>query len=153
MAMPRLSIAAALAVVAALVAAMTYTGWLVVGVLADYLGTSRFVAGLLLGVFFARVPWIGNGKPRIVGLLPKPVRQPLTLGLLALCLLRFSMQGDTVAALFVGATLAIVLAFPWFKKALFAKVSSSFSHFAGGRNAPVAVDDTVIDGEFRERKE
>ncbi|WP_426196794.1 hypothetical protein [Massilia sp. DWR3-1-1] len=153
MAMPRLSIAVALAALAALVVTITYTGWLVVGVLADYLGISRFVAGLLLGVVFARFPWIVNGKPRIVGLLPKPVRRPLTFALLALCLLRFSMQGETVAALFAGATMAVVVAFTCLRTALFAKVSSSVVDAARGRRAHVAVDDTVIEGEFRERKE
>ena len=69
----------------ALAGTMAYTGFLVVGVLADQLGTGRFVAGLLLGVLFARFPWISKGKPRIVGLLPKPVRRPLIVGILALC--------------------------------------------------------------------
>ena len=132
---------------------MSYTGFLVIGVLADYLGTSRFVAGLLLGVLFARFPRVSNGKLGMVGLLPKPVRQPLMVGLLALCLLRFLAQGDVAAALFVGFTMAFVLGFSWLKKLLWARVSSSVSDFGGGGKTPVAADNTVIDGEFRELKD
>ncbi len=150
---PRLTIAAALLVLAALAATMTYTGYLVVGVLAGYLDTSRFVAGLLLGVLFARFPWISKGKPRIVGLLSKPVRRPVILSLLALCLLHFGAQGDTVPALFAGFTMAFVLAFSWLRKLLFARASSSVFNFATGGNTSVVTDNTVIEGEFRERKE
>lgn len=150
---PRLSIAVALFILALLAATMTYTGFLVVGVLADYLDTSRFVAGLLLGALFARFPWISKGKPRIVGLLPKPIRRPLIVTLLALCLVRFITQDDTVPALFVGLTMALVLGFSWLKKALFARMSASVFNFAPGRNAPAAADSTVIDAEFREIKD
>jgi peptidoglycan/LPS O-acetylase OafA/YrhL len=150
---PRLTIAVVLLVLAALAATMTYSGVLVIGVLADYLGTSRFVAGLLLGVLFARLPWIRRGKPRIVGLLPKPVRIPLMAGLLVLCLLRFLTRGDVVSAVFVGMTIIFVLGFPWLKKRLFGRLSSSVGNFAAGPNASVVADSTVIEGEFRERKD
>lgn len=153
MRMPKLTLAVALLLLAALATTITYTSYLVIGVLSDYLGTSRFVAGLLLGCLFARFPWISNGKPRIVGLLPKPVRRPVMLSLLALCLLRFATQGETVSAVFAGLTMAFVLGFPLLKTALFARVSSSVLNFAAGRNAPVAIDETVIEGEFREMKE
>jgi hypothetical protein len=150
---PKLTIAAALLVLAALAATMTYTGFLVVGVLAEQLGTSRFVAGLLLGGLFARFPWVSKGKPRIVGLLPKPARRPIMVSLLALCLLRFLAQGDLVPALFAGFTIAFVCGFPWLRRLLFARISSSVFNFAADGNMPVATDDTVIEGEFRERKE
>ncbi|MEO7495873.1 MAG: hypothetical protein ABIV04_13110 [Massilia sp.] len=153
MGMPRLTIAVALLVLAALAATISYTGLLVVGVLADHLGTSRFVAGLLLGCLFARFPWISKGKPRIVGLLPKPVRRPLMVSLLAVCLLTFLAQGETVPAVFVGFSMAFVLTFPWLRKVLFARTLSSMTNFAAARNVSVAADSTVIDGEFRERKE
>ncbi|WP_332877670.1 hypothetical protein [Massilia sp. S19_KUP03_FR1] len=153
MARPRLTIAVALLVLVALAATITYTGLLVVGVLAEYLGTSRFVAGLLLGALFARLPWISRGKLRIVGLLPKPVRLPLMASLLTLCLLRFLMQGDAVSALCAGLTMIFVLAFPLWKKRLFARLSPSAFNFAAGRNAAVAADNTVIEGDFRERKD
>lgn len=153
MGMPRLTIAVALLVLVALAATMTYTGFLVVGVLADYLDTSRFVAGLLLGAVFARFPWISGGRPRIVGLLPKPLRRPLMMTLLALCLLRFLAQGDIAPALVTGFTMSFVLALPLLKKALFARTAASVMHFGAGRQAPPVRDDSVIDGEFREMKD
>lgn len=131
---------------------MTYTGFLVVGVLADHLGTSRVVAGLLLGAVFARFPWISQGRLRIVGVLPQAVRRPLFVGLLALCLLRFLLLGETLPALCTGFTMAFLLGYPWLRKTLFGRLTSVFA-FAPGRNAPASVDDNVIEGEFRERKE
>ena len=137
---------------AALASTMTYTGFLVVGVLADYLGTGRVAAGLLLGALFARFPWIGNGKLRIVGILPKPVRRPLIAGILALCLLHFLTRADYAPACFTGFALAFLLTFPWLRRALFDRVSSSVFKFTG--KAPSSsTDDRVIEGEFREKKE
>lgn len=152
---PRLSIAAAFLVLAALATTLSYTGWLVVGVLADYLDTGRFVAGLLLACVFARFPRISGGKLRLVGLLLQPLRRPAMASVLGLCLLRFVLQGESVSALVTGLTLAFVLGFPCLKSLVFARMTSSVFNFAAGagRNAPVAVDDTVIDGEFREMKE
>lgn len=150
--MPKLTIAVALLLLAALATTITCTGYLVIGVLADYLGTSRFVTGLLLGALFARFPSISKGKLRIVGLLPKPVRRPLMVSLLALCLASLLMQGETGPALFPGFTIAFVLAFPWLKKMLLSRISSTIFNAAAGRNAPADVDDRVIEGEFREMK-
>lgn len=150
--MPKLTAAVAFAVLAALAGTMAYTGFLVVGVLADQLGTGRFIAGLLLGVLFARFPWIRKGKPRIVGLLPKPVRRPLIVGILALCLLHFVWQGDSVSAVFIGFTTAFFLTFPWLRRAVFDRLLGSVFKFTG-RNPAKPTDDTVIDGEFREKKE
>lgn len=131
---------------------MTYTGYLVVGVLADYLGTGRTLAGLLLGSLFARFPWISKGKLRIVGLVPQPARRPLIAGLLALCLLHFLAHGDNVGAAFTGFTLVFVITLPWLKRAVFDRVlPSSFKH--ADRHQPKRNDDMVIDGEFRERKD
>lgn len=138
---------------AALAGTMTYTGFLVVGVLADQLGTSRFLAGLLLGALFARFPWISNGRLRVIGLLPKPARRPLIVSLLALTLLLFLSQGDYVPAAFTGLTTAFVLGYPWLKRTVFKRLASPFSRFTPGRNARNSADDTVIEGEFRERKD
>ncbi|OON59675.1 hypothetical protein B0920_20520 [Massilia sp. KIM] len=149
---PRLTMVFALLVLAALAGTMTYTGFLVIGVLAEYLGTGRFVAGLLLGALLARFPWVSQGKLRVVGLLPKPVRRPFILGLLALCLLHFLTQGDYPAAGFTGGATAFLLAYPWMRRALFDRVMSSFSRF-GGRTAPAQRDDMVIDAEFKEKKD
>lgn len=134
---------------------MTYTGFLVVGVFADYLGTGRFAAGLLLGALFARFPWVSNGRLRVVGLLPKPARRPLIVSLLVLSLLSFLSRGEHVPALFTGLTTAFLLAFPWLRRTVFKRLLAPFSQFVPGRNARhrASVDDTVIEGEFRERKD
>ena len=150
--MPKQTIAVALVVLAALAGTMTYTGFLVVGVLADHLGTGRILAGLLLGGLFARLPWIRKGKLRIVGLLPQPVRRPLVVAILAVCLLIFLSRGETVPALFTGFATAFLLTYPWLRRAIFDRISSSVFKFAG-RNTPKSTDDSVIEGEFREKKE
>ena len=150
--MPRLTIAVVVLALVALASTMTYTGFLVVGVLADHLGTGRLMAGLLLGALFARFPWISKGKPRIVGLLPKPVRRPLIVSLVALCALYFLAQGAFVQAAFTGFTTAFVLTFPWLRRAIFDRISSSVFTFAR-KKAGKSADDTVIEGEFREKKE
>ena len=150
--MPKLTVVVALVVLAALAGTMTYTGFLVVGVVADQLGTGRFIAGLLLGALFARFPWISNGKPRIVGLLPKPVRRPLIVGILVLCLLHFVWLGDYVPALFIGCATAFFLTFPWLRRVIFDRLLGSIFKFTG-RSPAKRTDDTVIDGEFREKKE
>ena len=150
---PRLTIAVALVVLLVLAGTMTYTGFLVIGVLADYLGTGRFVAGLLVGGLFARFPWIRNGKLRIVGLLPKPVRRPLIVSLLALCSLHFVWQGDYVPVLFTGFAVAFLLSYPWLRRAVVDRMSASMFTFAGGRHPRKHTDDTVIEGEFREKKD
>jgi len=142
----------ALVMLAGLAGTLTYTGFLVVGVLADYLGTGRVVAGLLLGILFARFPSLSKGKLQLVGLLPKPVRRPLMVSILALCLLTFLTQGDYVPALFVGFATAFLLTFPWLKRVMFDRISSSVFKFTGQRR-PQGKDDMVIDGEFREKKE
>ncbi len=151
--MPKLALAVALLVLAALASTLTYTGFLVVGVLAEQLGTGRFVAGLLLGVLFARLPKLSEGKLRTVGLLPKIARQPVMLGLLTVCLVIFLSRGEYVPALFAGLTAAFLLAFPLIKRAIFGRVLSSLFSFPAGRNASKNVDDNVIDVEFREKKE
>lgn len=150
--MPKLAMAVALVVLAALAGTLTYTGFLVIGVLAEYLGTSRVVAGLLLAVLFARFPWIRNRKLRIVGLLPRPARRPLILGLLVLCLFTFLSRGDDVSALFPGFATAFLLAYPWLRRALYDRVLSSVFKFTGQYPAG-RTDDGVIDGEFREKKD
>jgi hypothetical protein len=146
---PKLAIAVALFVLAS---TMSYAGFLVIGVLADYLGTSRGVAGLLLGVLLARFPSISKGKLRTVGLLPKRVRRPLMVSLLALCLLNFLSRGEYVPALFTGFALAFLLTYPWLRKAMFNRMLSPLFKFTG-RNPAKTTDDTVIDGEFKEKKE
>ncbi|MFC0253654.1 hypothetical protein [Massilia consociata] len=150
--MPKLTIAVALLVLAALASTMTYTGFLVIGVLADHLGTGRVMAGLLLGALLARFPWIIKGKLRIVGVLPKPVRRPFIIGLLALCLLHFLWRGEYVSAGFTGFVTAFLLTYPWLRRAIFDRMLSSVFKFTG-RHPFKGTDDTVIEGEFREKKD
>ncbi|MBB3223098.1 hypothetical protein [Pseudoduganella umbonata] len=145
-------IAVVLLLLVALAGAMTYTGFLVIGVLADLLGTGRFLAGLLLGVLFARFPWMSKGKLRIVGLLPKPARRPLIVGLLGLSLVIFLSRGETVPALFTGFATAFVIGFPWLRRAIFDRMLSSVFNFTGQKPSK-DTDDGVIDGEFREKKD
>jgi len=140
-----------LAVLAALAGTLTYTGYLVVGVLADYLGTSRFMAGLLLGILFARFPRVSQGKLRLVGLLPKPVRRPLIVSIIALCALTLLVRGDYVPAAFAGFAVAFLLGFPWLRRAVFDRLLSTVFKFTGKRPRK-STDDMVIDGEFREKK-
>jgi hypothetical protein len=149
---PKLAIAVALAVLAALAGTMTYTGYLVIGVLAGYLGTGRFMAGLLLGGVFARFPWVRQGKLRIVGLLPKPARRPVIVSLLAVCVLHFLSRGDYVPAAFTGFAAVFLLAYAWLRRAVFDRTLSSVFQFAG-RNRAESTDDMVIEGEFREKKD
>jgi hypothetical protein len=150
--MPKLTVAVALVVLAVLASTMTYTGFLVIGVLADHLGTGRVMAGLLLGALFARFPWIRKGKLRIVGLLPKPVRRPLIVSILALCLLYFLSRGEYEPAAFTGFATAFLLTFPWLRRAMFDRMLSSVFKFAG-RSPSNSADDRVIEGEFREKKD
>lgn len=149
---PKLTIAVVLLMLAALASTLTYTGFLVIGVLADYLGTGRFSAGLLLGVLFARFPAIRQGKLRIVGLLPAAARRPLMVGILALCLWTFLSRSDHVPAGFTGFALVFVLSFPWLRKAMFDRMLTSAARFTG-RQPSGSTDDTVIEGEFREKKD
>ncbi|MBZ2205673.1 hypothetical protein [Massilia soli] len=150
--MPRLTIAVAVLALAILASTLTYTGFLVVGVLAEYLGTSRLVAGLLLGALFARFPWISKGKLRVVGLLPKPVRRPLIVSLLALCSLHFLLLADYASAALTGFAMGFLLTFPLLRRAIFDRILLSVAKFTG-KNPPNRTDEMVIDGEFRERKE
>lgn len=148
---PKLVLAVALIVLAALAGTFTYTGFLVIGVLAGYLDTGRFVAGLLLAILFARFPLISQGRLRIVGLLPKPVRRPLIATLLALTLAHFVWHSELVPAAFIGFSLAFVLTFPWLRRALFDRMLSGFKFPGSQPREPI--DGNVIEGEFREKKE
>ncbi|MCA1247563.1 hypothetical protein LE190_20270 [Massilia oculi] len=152
--MPRRTIAVALLVLAALASTLSYTGFLVVGVVATYLEVGRVTAGLLLAALLARFPWIRQGKLRIVGVLPPPARRPFIAGLLVLCLLHFLWWGDYVAAGFTGFATAFLLAFPWLRRAMFDRMLSSVRAFTGRPASGRGGDDgMVIDGEFREKKD
>lgn len=149
---PKLALAVVLALLAALASTLSYTGFLVIGVLADYLGTSRVLAGLLLAAVLARFPSMRKGKLRIVGLLPPPVRRPFMVALLTLCLGTFLWRADYVAAGFTGFTMAFILGFPRVRRALVDRGLASVFAFTG-RKRPDSRDDGVIEGEFREKKD
>lgn len=151
--MPKLTLAATLLVLVALAGTMTYTGFLVIGVLAEYLGTGRFLAGLLLGILFARIPRINKGRLRLAGLLPKPARRPLIVALLALCMSHFLWRGDYVPAIFTGFTTAFLIGYPWIRRAIVDRIMSSVFKFAGRQSPRNNSDDRVIDVEFKERNE
>lgn len=149
---PKLTGAVALLVLATLAGTITYTGFLVVGVLADYLGTGRFIAGLLLGGLFARFPSMSKGKLRMVGLLPKPVRRPLIISVLVLCAIHFLSLGEYGHAAFMGFAMVFLLVFPWVRRTIADRMLSSVFKFTG-QHPSTSIDDRVIDGEFREKKE
>ncbi len=151
--MPKFTIAAVLLTLVVLAGTMTYTGFLVVGVVAHHLDIGRFVAGLLLGVLFARLPKFSNGKVRTIGLIPKSLRRPAILGLLALCLSSFVWRGDYASAGFLGFAAAFLLAYPWLKRAVLARIMSSIFKAPAEKNRTSRADDMVIDGEFREKKD
>jgi len=150
---PKLVLVLVVLALAALAGTITYTGYLVIGVLAEYLGTGRVLAGLLLGVVFARFPLIRERRLRLVGLLPKPVRRPLMVSLVALCLVHFVWHGDTVPALFTGFVTVFLLGFSWLRRTLFDRALASVFKFVPGRRTPKPADDMVIEGEFKEKKE
>jgi peptidoglycan/LPS O-acetylase OafA/YrhL len=150
---PRLTIAVALLALATLASTLTYTGFLVVGIVAEHLGTGRVMAGLLLGGLFARFPWLRKGKLCTVGLLPKLARRPVMVSLLALCLLCFLSRGDYVSALFAGFATTFLLTFPWIRRAIFDRMLSSLFKPAADQNRPKSTDGTVIDAQFREKKD
>lgn len=151
--MPRLTIAVALLALVALAGTMSHTGFLVVAVVADHLGTGRITAGLLLGGFFARFPWVNKGKLCTVGLLPQLVRRPIMVSLLALCLLSFLSRGEYVPALFIGFTMAFLLTYPWMRRAIFGRMLSTLFKSTGDQNRQKNPDGRVIDVDFREKKD
>lgn len=146
-------VAIVLLVLAILAGVMSYAGYLVVGVVADHLGTGRVMAGLLLGVLFARLPSIREGKLRTVGLLPKRARLPVLLAILALCLLSFTYRGDWMAVLFIGLAAALAFAYRWIGNTITSQFISPLFKSPAGPVHPSKGDDRVIDVEFRERKD
>lgn len=131
---------------------MAYAGYLFIGALASYIGTGRFVAGLLLGGLFARVPWISQGRLRTVGLLPQRARLPVMVSLLTLCLLSFLYSGEMVHALFLGFAVIFLISGYWAKKAVLSRVFTTLFKSPVESIRPKSTDDKVIDVEFHEKK-
>jgi hypothetical protein len=149
---PKLTLAVALGVLVVLASMLTYATYLVVGVSAYYLGTGRGTTGLLLAILFARFPWVSKGRPRIVGLLPKPARRPFMVSLLALCCAHYLWHGEPLPAVCTGFAMAFLLAFPWLRRAVFDRMVSSVFRSTGQKSAK-DVDDNVIDIEFKEKRD
>lgn len=150
---PRLAIAAVLIVLVALASTMSYTAYLVIGVLAEFLGIGRFTTGLLLAVLFARLPWFSKGKFRTVGLLPAFARRPVVISLLALCCLSFVSRGMYVPALFTGFATAFLLSYPLIRRRITGRMVSSVFGSARGRKSADSSGASVIDVEFTEKKD
>jgi peptidoglycan/LPS O-acetylase OafA/YrhL len=170
---PRKVLVIVLLFLVALASTMSYVGYLVVTMLASQLGTSRFLAGLLLGVVFARFPRIRDGKLGTMGLLPKPARQPVMAALLVFCLVNYLMRGQFAAVGFLGFALVFLLGYGQLKKAVAGKVSSFIFPFGkagqagsqpgsqpglpqgpGPRQGPGPQSrDDVIDVDFREKND
>jgi hypothetical protein len=150
---PKIAGAVLLLALVALASTMSYVGFLVVGVLSDYLGTGRIVTGLLLGILFARLPLIRQGKLRTVGLLPRPARRPVIVVLLAFCLLIHFQRGALVPMLALGFAIFFLLAYPRIRKMVVDRAFASVfgSLFKPGQ--PKSNDASVIDVDFREKKD
>lgn len=151
--MPRLAIGILLLALVALASTMSYAGYLVVSIIAEHLDTGRLLAGLLLGVIFARLPWVSEGKLRTVGLLPKRARLPVMLALLGFCLLSFLYRGELVPVLFLGLAATFLLTYSRIRKTIATRVASSLFKPSATSNRPKRADDTIIDVEFREKKD
>ncbi|MGV3742599.1 MAG: hypothetical protein ACO1NO_09855 [Burkholderiaceae bacterium] len=151
--MPRLAIAMVLLLLVMLASALSYTGYLVVGVVAEQLGTGRLMAGFLLGVLFARIPWITEQKLRTVGLLPRRARLPVMVALIAFCLLSYLYRGELVPVLFLAFAGLFLLGYPWLRTIVVGRAMSSLFTSPVGRGPPKRADDGVIDVEFREKKD
>jgi hypothetical protein len=154
MRMPKLAIAILILVLAAIAGTISYAGYLVVGIVSDYLGTGRFVAGLLLGGLFARLPYISQGKLRTIGLLPKHARRPVLLTLLAVCLLTLLYRGEFLSSLFLGLAVTYLLAYRWMRQVFVNRaLSSLFGSSLDPARRPMRTDETIIDVEVREKKD
>ena len=151
--MPRLAIAVLLLALVALASTMSYAGFLVVGIVSDQLGTGRLMAGLLLGILFARLPWMRKGKLRTIGLLPKRARLPVMAALLAFCLLSYLYRGEMVPVLFLGFATTFLLAYRRMRQMIVNRAISSLFKSSAAPNHAKKTDNTVIDVEYREKKD
>lgn len=151
--MPRLAAVVVLLALVALSGSISYAGYLVLDVVADFLGTGRFVTGLLFGALFARLPWVSQGKLRTIGLLPRHARRPVMLVLLAWCITSLLNRGEIAPALFPGFAAVFLLAYPSVRRKV---VNHMLSFLPGAMPCPArrgGNDPDVIDVEVREKKD
>ena len=153
---PRLALAALLLALVALAGTSSYAGYLVIGMVADYLGTGHFVAGLLLGILFLRLPKIRDGTLQTVGLLPKRARLPVVLGLLVVCLALHVQQREAVPVVLLALAAVVLLTFRWMRQAAVKRVTSFVARPDLDERADTTVkriDPDILDVEFREKKD
>lgn len=151
--MPKLSLAAFVLMLALLSGSLSYAGFLVVGTVSHYLGTGRVLAGLLLGMLFARVPWVREGRLTTLGILPRGARRPVVAGLLLLALATHFYRGNWMPVLFLAFAAAFLLGYPRLRKWLVGRALASLFGPAADASPRRSADSTVTDVEYRERKD
>lgn len=151
--MPRSAALVLLLTLGALSSSISYAGYLVLGVVAEFLGIGRFVTGLLFGALFARLPWIGQGRWGTVGLLPRNARRPVMLGLLMWCIASLLFLGQIGSAVFPGFAAAFLLSYPWFRQKALDRIRSLLRGSMRGPARHGASDPGIIDVEVREKKD
>lgn len=151
--MPRLAALVLLLALGALSSVITYAGYLVLGVVAEFLGIGRFATGLLFGTLFARLPWISQGRVGTVGLLPRNARRPVMLVLLAWCTVNLLYLGEIGSAVFPGFAAAFLLTYSWLRKKGLDRIWSFLRGSMRGPARQGASDPEIIDVEVREKKD
>jgi hypothetical protein len=151
--MPRVAALVLLLALGALSSGISYAGYLVLGVVAEFLGISRFATGLLFGALFARLPWISQGKLGTVGLLPRNARRPVMLGLLTWCIVNLLFRGEIGSAVFPGFAAAFLLAYPWLRQKALDRIWWLLRGSMRGPARHGASDPGIIDVEVREKKD
>lgn len=151
--MPRFAALVLLLALGALSSSISYAGYLVLGVVAEFLGISRFATGLLFGTVFARLPWISQGRLRTVGLLPRNARRPVMLSLLTWCIASLLFRGQIGSAVFPGFAAVFLLAYPSVRQKALDRIRSFLQSSMRGPARHGASDPGIIDVEVREKKD
>lgn len=151
--MPRLAALVLLLALGALSSVISYAGYLVLDVVAEFLGIGRFATGLLLGALFARAPWISQGRVGTVGLLPRNARRPVMLVLLTWCIANLLYRGEIGSAFFPGFAAAFLLAYPRLRQKGLDHIRSFLRGSTRGPARQSASDSGIIDVEVREKKD
>ena len=143
----------ALLLLVALGTVSTYAGYHVIGMVGTLLGIGRFLAALLLVVLFARLPRLRNGKFSTVGLLPKIARSPVMFALLGGSLAHYVFRNDMTPALFIGLAIILLLAYRWMRQTLVQRFRAAFLKVRPDPIRPANDESSVIDVDFREKKD
>jgi hypothetical protein len=151
--MPRLAAVVLLLALAALSGSISYAGYLVLGVVAEFLGIGRFATGLFFGALFARLPRISQGRLGTVSLLPRNARRPVMLVLLAWCMASLLYRGEIVAAVFPGLAAAFLLAYPRLRRKVLARIESLLPGSMQGPARHGPNHPKIIDVEVHEKKD